>query len=262
VEAESVEFPEGPEIELPKGDVTEGVVRVGDTVRRPHQATSPIVAAYLAHLESAGFVGAPSYLGRDAQGRDVLTFLDGEVAGDPVDEWARADDVLPSVGRLLRRLHDASAGWEPPTPIPVPPGRPVAGFPQGEPKLISHRDVTPQNTVFRDGVAFGLVDFDLIGWTTRSVDLANTAMHWVPLADPADLAPGYAGIDVGARLRLLVEGYGRDAMDADLLFDGARARFAAGYASMKWAAETLGGGWQRMWDEGVGNVIQRRVAWL
>ena len=31
---------------------------------------------------------------------------------------------------------------------------------------------------------------------------------------------------------------------------------------MKHHAETLGGGWQRMWDEGVGDVIKRREAWL
>jgi hypothetical protein len=31
---------------------------------------------------------------------------------------------------------------------------------------------------------------------------------------------------------------------------------------MKHRAETLGGGWQRMWDEGVGDVIKRREAWL
>ena len=31
---------------------------------------------------------------------------------------------------------------------------------------------------------------------------------------------------------------------------------------MKQHAETRGGGWQRMWDEGVGDVIKRREAWL
>ncbi|HJQ44558.1 MAG TPA: phosphotransferase [Jatrophihabitantaceae bacterium] len=258
----SIDFPEGPEIALPRGDVTEGVVRIGDTVRRPHQDASPLVAEYLAHLESAGFRGAPRYLGRDAQGRDVLTYLDGIVAGDPVDDWARADDVLSSVAQLLRRLHDASAGWQPSTPIEVPEGRPVATFPVGEERLVAHRDVTPQNVVFRDGAAVGLVDFDLTGWTTRSVDLTNTAMHWVPLADPADRAPGYAGIDVGARWRSMLDAYGRDAMTPQLLLEGARLRFEGGFASMKWAAEHYGGGWRRMWDEGVGDVIRRRVAWF
>jgi hypothetical protein len=31
---------------------------------------------------------------------------------------------------------------------------------------------------------------------------------------------------------------------------------------MKWRAEMYGGGWQRMWDEGVGDVIKRRECWL
>ena len=31
---------------------------------------------------------------------------------------------------------------------------------------------------------------------------------------------------------------------------------------MKYRAETLGGGWQRMWSEGVGDKIRRRQTWL
>jgi hypothetical protein len=31
---------------------------------------------------------------------------------------------------------------------------------------------------------------------------------------------------------------------------------------MKARAEDLGGGWARMWDEGVGDRIQRAHAWL
>jgi hypothetical protein len=31
---------------------------------------------------------------------------------------------------------------------------------------------------------------------------------------------------------------------------------------MKQRAELLGGGWQRMWDEGAGDQIKRRLAWV
>jgi hypothetical protein len=31
---------------------------------------------------------------------------------------------------------------------------------------------------------------------------------------------------------------------------------------MRWRAEHLGGGWARMWQEGVGDRIERRRAWL
>jgi Ser/Thr protein kinase RdoA (MazF antagonist) len=257
------EFPDGPEIALPSGDVTEGVVRIGDTVRRPHQPTSAAVAAYLQHLESVGFAGAPRYLGRDRRGRDVLTFVAGEVPGDPPEAWAAADEVLPGVGRLVRALHDASEGWTPQLDFAGPAaGRPRAPLPAGEPRLVAHRDVTPQNVVFRDGTAYALVDFDLVNWTTRSVDVANTAMHWIPLSDPVDRPPVYAGADVGRRLRLLLDGYGRDVLSAAAVLHACALRFAGLYDSMRWNAEHLGGGWARMWREGAGDTIRRRAEWF
>jgi len=158
-------------------------------------------------------------------------------------------------------LHDASEGCELPARTREP-GRPVPVFPAGERRLVAHRDVTPQNTVFRDGVAWGLVDFDLCDWTTRSLDLANTAMHWVPLGDPADRPAVYDGTSVGARLRSMLDGYGRDAVSSEQLLRACELRFAGAHAAMKWAAENLGGGWARMWDEGVGEKIQRRIAWF
>jgi aminoglycoside phosphotransferase (APT) family kinase protein len=254
-------LPDGPEIELPAGDVTVGVVRIGDTVRRPHQDTSDAVAAYLRHLKSVGFEGAPRYLGRDAQGRDALTYLAGDVPGDPVQPWAAADAVLPGVARLLRRLHDASEGYVAPPRVAVD-GRPSPRFPEGEARIVSHRDLTPQNTVFRDGVAWGVVDFDLSDWTTRSVDLANTAMHWVPMADPADRAAVHRDADIGARLRLMLDAYGRDLITPVQLLYAAELRFGGSYDVMRWAAVNLGGGWARMWDEGVGDTIRRREAWF
>lgn len=256
-------WPDGPEIALPAGDVTEGVVRIGDTVRRPHQATSAAVAAYLEHLDRAGFRGAPRYLGRDRQGRDVLSFIDGQVAGDPIEPWAAADALLPSVGRLVRALHDASVDWTPGMTLGVAVlGRPAPPFPEGEQRLVSHKDVTPQNVVCRGGAAVALIDFDLVGWTTRSVDLANTAMNWVPLRDPRDWEPAYESIDVAGRLRLLIEGYGTDELAAVQILDAAALRFGAVHESMRWNAENLGGGWARMWDAGVGDVIQRRMEWF
>ena len=51
--------------ELLTGDgVTQGIVRIGDTVRRPLRPFSLTVQAYLAHLRDAGFTGAPVPFGR------------------------------------------------------------------------------------------------------------------------------------------------------------------------------------------------------
>ncbi|MEO9139393.1 MAG: aminoglycoside phosphotransferase family protein [Jatrophihabitans sp.] len=255
------DFPDGPEIALPAGDVTVGVVRIGDTVRRPHQDTSDTVAEHLRFLESAGFAGAPRWLGRDSQGRDVLSFMPGDVPGDPVEPWAASDEVLPGVARLLRQLHDASEGFVLPA-RPPEPGRPSPRFPEGESVLVAQRDLTPQNTVFRDGQPCSVIDFDLCGHTTRSIDLVNTAMHWVPLCDPVDRPSVYEGCDAAARLRLLYDAYGRDRFDVMTLLDAADLRFTDSYATMEWAAVHRGGGWARMWNEGVGEIIARRITWF
>ncbi len=262
--------PDSPEIALPRGDVTQGVMRVGETVRRPAQPQSLAVAGYLDHLERVGFDGAPRYLGRDRQGRDVLSFLSGQVAGDPPEPWAAGEDLLAGVGDLLRRLHEASAGYGADRGFAAPPGsvwgrdQVVLDPPPEEPapELISHLDVTPQNIVVRDGVATGLIDFDLAGPTTRLLDVCNTATHWVPLRAPEDVWPGWQGMDPGRRLRIVADAYGLDAGERARLPDLGIARAEVTWRRMKAAGEQLGGGWARMWQEGVGDAVLRRRDWL
>jgi hypothetical protein len=68
------------EIPLAGGNVSGGVVRVGDTVRRPAGPWTPAVHALLDHLHAVGFRGAPRPLGLDDRGREVLTYVPGPVA--------------------------------------------------------------------------------------------------------------------------------------------------------------------------------------
>lgn len=265
---------DGVEERLLGGDVTDGVVRVGQTVRRPAQPQSVAVADYLEHLRAVGFDGAPRFLGRDRSGRDVLDYLVGSVPGDPPEPWAADEDLLASVGVLVRRLHDASAGYAADRGFAAPPGaswftRPLpSGVPVDQvpvepaPELVSHNDVTPQNVVVRDGRAVALVDFDLAGPTTRLIDVYNTAMHWVPLRDPADIWPTWTGLDQPGRLRVLADAYGLTDSQRLSLIDLGVLRADRTWLLMKGAAEHLGGGWARMWHDGVGELIRRRQAWL
>ena len=245
------------ETALPSGDVTEGVVRVGATVRRPAQPQSFAVAAFLDHLASAGFEGSPRFLGRDAKGRDVLTYLEGRCAGPVPELWAQDEALLVSVGRMVRRLHDAAEGYDP-SVEPFPP-RPVRQDPA---ELVCHLDVTPQNVVVCGGTAVGLVDFDLAGPSTRLKDSYNTAMHWVPLRDPADLWPGWEAVDQARRLRIFADAYGWETEERRRLPDFGAEAAVLSWERMKHNAEVHGGGWARMWAEGVGGVILRRRNWL
>jgi hypothetical protein len=255
-----------PEIPLPGGDVTEGVVRVGNTVRRPVQANSPLVHALLKHLEKSGFGGAPRFLGIDAKGREVLTYIDGEVAGRPRPGWIADEDRLKSVARLVRAYDDAAATFRPgpdeqPDPgLPDPPGIPPA--PPYPPELIGHVDITPENVVFRDGGAIALIDFDLAKWATRADEIYNMMLWWAPLGDPADAAPLLKDVDVPRRCGILADAYGMSGTDRERVVDVAIMRSRRSWQLMKQNAEQLGGGWQRMWDEGAGDQISRRLAWL
>ncbi|UKA54704.1 aminoglycoside phosphotransferase family protein [Arthrobacter sp. FW305-BF8] len=242
---------------LPAGDVTNGVVRVGGTVRRPHQLQSHAVADYLDWLEDAGFEGSPRFLGRDSAGRDVLTFLPGTCAGAVPEQWAQSEDLLRSVTRLLRRLHAASAGYTP-ARHPFPP-RPVRQDPG---RLVCHLDVTPQNVVVRGGLATGLIDFDLAGPSTALKDSFNTAMHWVPLRDPADAWAGWETADPFRRLRIFADAYGWTLEERRRLPQFGAEAAALSLERMEHNARNLGGGWARMWRGGVGEVISRRRQWL
>jgi aminoglycoside phosphotransferase (APT) family kinase protein len=182
--------------ELLIGDgVTQGIVRIGDTVRRPLRPFSLTVQAYLAHLRDAGFTGAPLPLGVDEQGREVLSFVPGEVHRHPLPPEAAGDDVLVALARLIRALHEASAGWAPPPGAvwggtPATTGRPVTG----RAELVSHRDYATGNVVFRGGLPVALIDFDLAMPTTRLYDIANALWYWAPFkwGDPRDRAPALA----------------------------------------------------------------------
>ena len=254
------------EIPLAGGDVTEGVVRVGDTVRRPVGPHSPLVHALLTHLQSAGFEGAPRFLGIDRAGREVLSYVDGAVAGRPRPPWIADEARLASVGRLVRAYDDAAASFSPPpdalpgTELAEPPGLPAA--PAYPPELIGHVDITPENVVFRDGRAYALIDFDLAKPATRADEMFNAMMWWAPLSDPRDADPLLRNVDVPRRARILADAYGLSDRDRERVIEVAVLRSRRSWHLMRHRAQTLGGGWQRMWDQGVGDVIKRREAWL
>jgi Ser/Thr protein kinase RdoA (MazF antagonist) len=252
----------GTEIAIPLtgGDVTEGVVRVGDTVRRPVRPHTPAVHGLLRHLERSGFDGAPRVLGIDGQGREILSWLPGETPHQPLPPYAATEQTLVGLARLLRRLHDATSSYDPP---PDAPWDTQTANLDDPPELIGHCDVTPENVVFRDGGPVGLIDFDLARPTTRLFDVVTTLRHWAPIADPADRDSVLHDAPVGPRLALFCQAYGLDPARRRALLPAARLRFERSYAAMRGRADRDGGGWARMWrQEGAGLRIRRAQDWL
>ncbi|MEV5496046.1 aminoglycoside phosphotransferase family protein [Nonomuraea fuscirosea] len=128
------------EIPLQGGDVTDGVVRVGDTVRRPASTSTPAVHAMLRHLEAAGFDGAPRVVGMDGLGREILTYLPGTTG---LRLESVSDEALAGLALLVRRFHDATAGF----PLTME-GWEGGSNDDAEPEVIGHCDLTPDNVVF------------------------------------------------------------------------------------------------------------------
>lgn len=155
-----------------------GAVRVGDTVRKAAGPWTAAVHALLRHLAAEGFAGSPRPLGTDAQGREILTFLEGETVGStlPWPGWTHSDDTLLQVARWMRDYHAAVADFVPPAGAVWRMGG------QWQPGLvIGHNDAAPYNAVWRDGRLAGFFDWDMAGPVTAEWDLAYAAFSWVPL---------------------------------------------------------------------------------
>ena len=207
------QHPGAGEVPIPGGRMTSGIVRRGDRLLRPMGPWSPAVHEYLRYLEAAGFAGAPRVLGTE-NNREVLTFIDGDVAADPcwqpghghrLPPYARTDAALRGAAKLIRKLHSAAASFRPViTSYRFDPRPPQPG------EVISHGDLGPWNTVYHGEIPVAFIDWDSAGPVDPLADLAAAAWTFVPLAPPGQLAEaGFDPVpDLAARLRTFVDAYG------------------------------------------------------
>jgi len=178
------------EIALAGGRSTEGVVRVGGTVRRPLKARAPFVHELLRHLEARGFSGAPRFLGIDSEGRETLSFLPGDV---PAELGHFSDEQLMAAARLLRQFHDAT----------------VDCSLRGDHEVVCHGDACPCNCVFVDDVPTAFIDFDTAHAGSRLEDVGYAAWFWIDIGND-DLSVDMQGQRVADFFRC----YGLDAGEA------------------------------------------------
>ncbi len=205
------------EVRLPEGSSGNRVWRSRGQVLRGSGPWTPTVHAFLGHLERSGFAGAPRVLGMAPDGREILSYLDGEVLGGGPDwrpghptrwpEFARSEQCLVQSAALLRRLHEASASFTPPVDAIW---RQHSCAALGVDEIVCHGDVGPHNTVYRDGCPVAFIDFDSIRPNQPLTEFGNAAWRYVPMGDEAYFARSEfpSPPDLTRRLSLFARAYG------------------------------------------------------
>lgn len=229
------------EIPIQSGRTTHGIERVGDTIRRPTGPHSPFVHALLLHLERRAFAGAPRYLGRDSAGREILSYVPGDV---PVNLGAFSSEQRAAAAHLLRELHDATLDF---------PDRDVC-------EVACHGDASPCNCVFRDARPIAFIDFDAAHLGSRRDDVGYAAWLWLDIGNE-DWDP----VEQARRLGAFVTAYGKlDLADAVPALVDAQTelsqRTGAPSATQAWAGQCLRWSIQNRVELEAGLALARQAA--
>jgi Ser/Thr protein kinase RdoA (MazF antagonist) len=241
------------------GNVTPGVVRVGDTVRRPAGPHTAAVHALLSYLHAAGFAGAPRPLGIDEQGREVLSFIPGTVPWPDRFDLLEPGDGLARAARLIRDFHDAVTGFTPPADAHWQ----VLILAEGHCDIIAHHDLAPWNLVV--GPQWAFIDWDCAAPGTRLWDVAYAVHGFVPLS----ANPQWQRSDAIARLRVFADAYGLDEGQRRELVPMLTRRARAMQTFLAQQASAGIQPWAGLWEAGHGEAWQadadyieaREAAW-
>ncbi|HVX44857.1 MAG TPA: aminoglycoside phosphotransferase family protein [Mycobacteriales bacterium] len=201
-------------------------MRIGGTVHRSRGPNSEFSAELLTYLNSIGFLYAPRYIGTDEEGRDVLEYVAGNTTNHPS---RRSEAAYSAGGRMLRALHDATAGH-----------RLAAGA-----ECVAHGDPGPFNAIFRDGLPVAFIDWDTAHPGERIHDVAYMAWTWciqaageVPIEAQVrhlrDFVAGY-GFTGGPRLLDAIVAAQTGMIDRESQVRGDPARRAHARTAVEWA---------------------------
>ncbi|WP_050180475.1 aminoglycoside phosphotransferase family protein [Domibacillus robiginosus] len=196
---------------LTGGNVT-NVYRVEDTVRRELKPESSSIHKLLKHLEDKDFNYAPKFLGIDEQGREMLSFIEGEAGQYPLKGYMWSNDVLKEIAKMLRLYHEAVSDF----PL-VNEFKPIDHTPQTV-EVLCHNDFAIYNIIFNQQKPVGIIDFDVAGPGPRIWDIAYTLYTCLPLsrfylsetAQKVHYDPSRHASLIKKRLTLFFETYGEE----------------------------------------------------
>ena len=209
------------EVVLEGGIANRGmVVRLGDRVHRPRCKSAALTESLLVHLEAVGFGGSPRFLGEDERGRQVLSFVSGDVYGDQRPPWIEDEvvnaHVLGRVAAFVRRLHEATREFVPPAGVEPFRSLPLPG------ETWNHADVHYGNIVFDGREPIGLIDWDCCAPGSRLYD-PSTLMLIARCPKPSDPDSPQRQRAASLAFAAVLDGYGAT--------DDERAAFPASIAA-------------------------------
>lgn len=234
-----------------------GAIRIGATVRRKVRSWTPAVHELLRHLERKGFAGAPRVLGIDDEGREMLSFLDGETMGNRQiwPQWTRTEVTLQQVAWWLRAYHEAVADFVPPEKADWRLGNSwTPGL------IIAHNDAAPFNAAWGEGRLTGFFDWDFSGPVSAESDLAWTALSWVPLyARHVAASEGFTDFEARPRrLRLFLDAYGWQG-DPAVIVEEMQVRMRARAATIRLGAAAGDELYTKLHRQGVDADVEQAV---
>ena len=157
IEMLTIQYGAVSKVPLTGGRSTPGVYKDGNIVYRPHSRATDLYAPLLKYYESRHVELTHRYLGT-VDGNDMFGFIDGYV---PQDVGATTQKQLREFMGIVRVLHDISSD-----------------FLGDSDKVICHNDLSPCNTVFRDGIPVAVIDWDGASIGERWEDLAYIIWLW------------------------------------------------------------------------------------
>lgn len=194
--------PDDDEVSLVGGRST--VATRDGVVYRQAAPWSATTIALLRHLEDQGFEHSPRVVGTgfDNQGRETLTYIEGE----SVHPYPWADDALPILGGILRKLHTATASFAPPEGSVW---RPWFGRHLGRPSAIGHCDTGAWNIIARAGRPVALIDWEEAGPVDPMIELAQACwLNGLLFDDDLGETLGLGSVEArGRQVKLLLDGY-------------------------------------------------------
>ena len=167
------------EQELTGGNMS-AVTTDGKVVYKEAKPQSATIQRLLKHLEAKNISFCPRALGFDENGREMLSFMNGETWDDylQVKDISGKIAIVKQAAVMLRKLHDATVDF--------------TGLEEDiwflrydgdlQKEVICHNDFAPYNVTFQNNLPVGLIDFDVACPAPREWDIAFAVYRFVPLS--------------------------------------------------------------------------------